>query len=106
MNTIEALLTIKEHLIKQNRPSVDSNGKCMYRGEDGTKCAIGCLIPDHLYNKSMEHKPVDQIAHLLTEVLPPDSVDIVALMEAQFIHDRRHPEYWASEMKRLIERHS
>lgn len=27
---------------------------CVYRGDGGTKCAAGMLIPDHLYQSSME----------------------------------------------------
>jgi hypothetical protein len=33
----------------------------MYRGNDGLKCAIGCLIPDDVYDSGMEHTCVDDI---------------------------------------------
>jgi hypothetical protein len=41
------------HLLTQLQKSVflDSNGSmaCAYRGPNGLKCAVGCLIPDELY---------------------------------------------------------
>ena len=42
-----------EHLRQQGKPSVGPNGACLYRGPDGTKCAIGALIPDECYNESL-----------------------------------------------------
>lgn len=30
---------------------------CRYRTSDGRKCAVGCLVPDSLYTKSMENMP-------------------------------------------------
>jgi len=32
-----------------------AGGYCVYRGPDGTKCAMGMLIPDELYSTEMEH---------------------------------------------------
>ncbi len=37
-------------------PSPNSLPICAYRTPDGNKCAIGCLIPDELYEKDMEGK--------------------------------------------------
>ena len=34
---------------------------CMYRTDDGNKCAIGCLIPDELYSEAMERSTVGAI---------------------------------------------
>lgn len=31
---------------------------CAYRGADGARCAVGCLIPDELYNLSMEQTSI------------------------------------------------
>ena len=42
------------HCMEQKVPAKDSRGDCVYRGPNGTKCAIGCLIPDNLYRKGME----------------------------------------------------
>lgn len=32
---------------------------CKYRAEDGSRCAIGCLIPDSEYDPEIEGKSVD-----------------------------------------------
>jgi hypothetical protein len=41
-------------LLAQGVPSYDSSRSCMYRGLNGTKCAIGHLIPDELYDPGFE----------------------------------------------------
>lgn len=46
---------VATHLLKQRRVSrLTNSGSCAYRGVEGTSCAIGCLIPDELYEKNME----------------------------------------------------
>ena len=40
-------------VIAQGEPSV-LNGTCQYRAPGGLKCAVGHIIPDSLYRKSME----------------------------------------------------
>lgn len=40
---------------EQGRPSYSpEGGTCYYRGPDGTKCAVGHLIPDEIYSSFME----------------------------------------------------
>lgn len=41
------------HLLKQNARSL-KDGKCMYRGDNGTKCAAGCLIDESEYSSIIE----------------------------------------------------
>lgn len=41
-------------IVAQGGPSVSKNGKCLYRGPNGRKCAAGHLIPDETYSKKME----------------------------------------------------
>jgi hypothetical protein len=38
---------------------------CVYRGEGGKMCAIGCQLPDDLYEPSMECKPVVRLLKVL-----------------------------------------
>ena len=47
---------ISAFLIKQGKPSVDRSvaAGCAYRGNGGTMCAVGCIIPDNFYNPKME----------------------------------------------------
>jgi len=57
--------TVAEHLLKQGKQSKAPGDKgCRYRGPDGTKCAVGVLIPDADYRKWMDagHSiPVDTL---------------------------------------------
>jgi len=45
----------------------DGNNSCVYRGEEGTSCAMGCLIPDELYTPSIEGHGLSSLA--LREIL-------------------------------------
>ena len=47
--------TSVRHMIKQGTRALNAElDACMYRGNDGTKCAIGCLIEDDEYDEAME----------------------------------------------------
>ena len=50
---------VATHLLTQGKASravVGGEVGCAYRGEDGTSCAVGCLLPDELYDPEMEGK--------------------------------------------------
>lgn len=42
------------HLVGMKERSMRATIKCAYRGDNGAKCAIGCLIPDDKYNSDIE----------------------------------------------------
>ena len=42
---------------KQGKRSVDDIGRCMYRGPNGCKCAVGHMIPDDKYDSFIENLP-------------------------------------------------
>lgn len=44
---------VRSHLLAQGKRA-EKDGGCRYRGPNGTKCAVGCLIPDHLYRSALE----------------------------------------------------
>lgn len=55
------IVDVLSFLLEQGVPSyqsVDGEGakRCSYRGDNGLKCAVGCLIPDELYGHWMEGK--------------------------------------------------
>lgn len=50
--------TVLAHLRKQGAPAIHDGG-CVYRAENGNRCAIGCLIADTDYDPLMEHKSAD-----------------------------------------------
>lgn len=76
-------------VLQQRRPSTFADGKCAYRGEEGTKCAIGFLIPDELYTPHMEMKGIASI-HFYDVRVNQDIADdncIAALSDLQHAHD-------------------
>lgn len=93
-------------------PADDDHTLCCYRTEDGAACAVGCLIPDELYDPAIERAsatclltgsvnerdeeggalankiPIPQITQLLAQIDPK------FLDEAQTLHDRDHHSYY------------
>lgn len=55
MTKQEIFDTVLAHLRKQGKASLSAEGDCMYRGPGGTSCAVGCLIPDELYDSLIEN---------------------------------------------------
>lgn len=61
---------------------------CMYRGSAGTACAVGCLIPDTLYQPYMEEQRVWNIvteSSGLAYLFNPDIVFVLTTL--QVCHD-------------------
>lgn len=58
MTNQEIFDKVSEFLIKQGKPCITDNG-CVYRGPDGLKCAVGCVLPDELYQPGMDSDDVD-----------------------------------------------
>lgn len=56
MNHQEVFTKVATHLLKQGRRALfaEKNGfrSCAYRGDNGTKCAVGCLIKDEFIHQS------------------------------------------------------
>lgn len=54
----EAYDRVMRHLDEQghqaNEPDENGIRRCVYRGENGDSCAVGCLIPDDQYVLAME----------------------------------------------------
>jgi len=60
MSPQEVFETIARHLFTQG-VQAKANTVCLYRGDNGTKCAVGCLIPDDMYNPDMEEMALYRI---------------------------------------------
>jgi hypothetical protein len=91
-----ALDTVIAHLRTQGRRSMlsaeegEDQDTCAYRSSDGCKCSIGVLIPDDLYDHSMEHRsPIYIVERLGRKLL---SVNRDLLLELQTLHDE--PLHW------------
>ena len=54
MTNQEAFDKVKAHLLLQNSRALYKNHGCRYKDQDGKKCAVGCLIPDELYEDRFE----------------------------------------------------
>ena len=81
------------HLLTQGHRSVSASGRSRLRALRGGKSAIGALIPDRLYNNSMEGKTIQQLLaangpeyDALREHL--SGVALPLLNELQDLHDR------------------
>lgn len=88
---------VVRHLRKQGKKSLLTNGviaTCAYRAPDGSKCAVGCLIPDHAYTSLIEHSAVMAIAGFLEGLGLKQNLSI--LNDLQAIHDITPIEDWES----------
>jgi len=57
------------HMRQQGKPAVarlDHIDKCLYRTEDGLKCALGALIPDELYKPGFEKEATSVVLDQLS----------------------------------------
>ena len=83
MTNQEAFDKMVAHLRKQGQKAQE-NGTCRYRTKEGLMCAVGCLLTDAEYKRSMEGKGVEHMQHLygvLQDLDPP------FLAEMQDTHD-------------------
>jgi len=81
------------HLLNQGHRSVNSSGRSQLRALRGGKNAIGALIPDQLYSKTMEGKTVEQLLTANGAEFEPvrallSGVALPLLNELQDLHDR------------------
>lgn len=67
------LKTVTDHLVAQGGPAM-SGHNCVYRGESGSKCAVGCLIPDELYDPVIENLGVGAFLGSMG-ALPAEAMD-------------------------------
>ena len=97
------------HLITQGEASMSyGGGSCLYRGQDGKTCAIGCLIEDAAYSGEMEgdtptHGNLVRYALVMSGVIDEttDAAMLDYLEELQVAHDQcRH--YKGDEWARVV----
>lgn len=122
MNHQEIFNKVAEHLLTQNAKAMLGE-ECVYRSEDGCRCAIGCLIPDELYRPEFEGKNVDGlcavdlfskllhddeykykyplIAKHLLGAKPNYAIDLRFLARLQAIHDYESVGAWLLTLKRF-----
>lgn len=93
MNRQEVFDTVYKHLVSQKKISaiaIDQEKVCRYRTSNGDKCAIGCLIPDELYDSIIEgYEVTSKIVVDVVKKIYPDVTkqDLFFLKDLQNVHD-------------------
>ena len=98
---------VKNHLLTQNARSESDDGlSCLYRGPNGLKCAVGCLIKDEYFSeyffKNFNTAKVSDkdVLHVLE--LSGVSVDNLELLRGlQGIHDYSPVVDWKEKLERI-----
>jgi hypothetical protein len=101
MTDQEVLDKIVEHLQKQGRKSTDSSLTCLYRGPEGTKCALGIFLTDEevetVRYASLRDPCASERSQRLRVFLENKGIDTIQYGiadSAQRIHDQFEPEQW------------
>lgn len=98
---------VRDHLLKQGRAAKFSCAGylvCAYRGDDGTACAVGCLIPAARYSPEMEGLSLQYL--ISGGRLPRVSERTLALLQSlQSVHDTTQPYTWATELAHVARLH-
>ena len=65
MTNQEAFDKVWDYFVAQGNESAMEGLTCRLRTRDGRKCAIGCLIPDKVYEPYMDRLTIDEFDDLL-----------------------------------------
>jgi hypothetical protein len=96
---------VAEHLLTQGKKSV-KNSSCQYRGSRGTSCAIGCLIPDELYDDEIEGLAVDDLSYDLRKACGIVGKKTIALAcDLQLVHDKPMACEWPERLRQTALKH-
>ena len=111
MYNLELFDRVAEHLLKQNAKSISNTdgNKCLYRGPNGLKCAVGFLITDEAYSGDIEDKHSDTPevrAALIKSGIKLDLDTIGMLSGLQNIHDSASVEDWPKELTMARQRYA
>ena len=110
MNLQQIFDKTASHLLKQGIQSTlaDDNDSCAYRGQDGSMCAVGCLINNDAYRWNLEGKPVT--CKKVQKALRNSGIEFDAdgqvmhlLTMLQMIHDTKEEGDWASSLGELAD---
>jgi len=111
--TQEAFDIAATHLMTQYRKATRIISECVYHAPDGAKCAVGCLIPDEIYNIELEGKDIDDmfgydyglvvIEHIFgSKDTDAKGSELYRLLGAlQYLHDQSEPREWRDKLLKL-----
>jgi hypothetical protein len=98
---------VAKHLLAQKKRSgvkdADWVVTCMYRNDEGLKCAAGCLIADDEYYKDIEGSSWDV---LVDEDVVPTENCLELIVALQNIHDCEPVEEWCKALGTLAALHN
>lgn len=94
---------VLEKLLEQDCQALDINGDCKFRGEKGTKCAVGLFIPDEEYDPDMEAMTLCDIQRDYPDLELWNLLPIHIWSDLQHIHDWVDPEDFEREVTENIE---
>ena len=89
---------IATHLLTQNEQAL-SEGDCSYRGAHGLMCAVGCVIPDEVYDPTMEGTGVSRMLEAFGNKLPELTPHEDLLSALQGVHDCYDPTQWCHRLR-------
>lgn len=100
MRNQEIFDIVATHLFTQGERSFTSMKGCLYRGPNNTMCAVGCLIPDEVYDPYMEGGTVDTVLYDYPQLKFKRNLDL--LLRLQTIHDSLDSWESTTRMKTLL----
>jgi len=112
---------VAQHLLTQGAVALQTlphgGVACAYRGDNGLKCAIGALIPDHLYCPELEGKgPVAALADIgllnVNDLSNPSTLALTQLLillqrahdDAQGLYPHEVVPFWKRRLAEIAER--
>jgi hypothetical protein len=112
----EIFAKVRSHLLAQQALSVDDDGTCRLRGQDGRRCAIGILIDDAHYGHPLEglgisYYKTGQDGPLL-RALAMSGVDVyraetlALLHDLEDLHDAGDVAEWPLQLSAVAKRHA
>lgn len=112
LNKQEVFNKVALHLLKQgvrSQSDYDDTGSfgCAYRGDNGTSCAVGCLIPDELYHPDMENSTASSVLAMFPKTQSLFTEDVKEgyfLTYLQRIHDGENFQFWFDHLWQFAER--
>ena len=117
MNKQEVFNTVWNHLNKQGEAAMLNDHECQYRTPDGKMCAVGCLIPDGVYEPCMEGQTVRSLLEAYPDALASVGIhfdetsqdDLTFLSELQNAHDHdlcNDFDEWQRQMETIAANHN
>jgi len=92
---------VATHLLTQRVPARSASGMCQYRGPNGTKCAVGYLIPDSDYRPEWEGSSIQGRELYLVG----RGFSISLLSDLQGLHDQHSPAAWKRILVNIADAH-